>query len=644
MSSLTSASPGATLGVPARPGLAVPATPRFNLLMAGLSLLMAGVFVLHQWAASHNLVTDADVLPWTLLLLGTGLLSGFVLGVVAFRGRAAGIPAWRSLPPGYGLSLLGVLVFLGGALLDLLWRAAMLSYPLGDDLLRPTSLLTALGAVLIGTGPLRAVWQSSGDRGERVPWRIILPALVAATELLITLTLFTQRANPLVDTAYVATQPPFHAPLNEIYRMNADGTGQTRLLTRPGHFFWGPAWSPDGKRIAFTMGGEQDPGVLYIANPDGSQAVKLTQDGRGSYLPAWSPDGRQIAFLSQAPSSGHFGEVAVINADGSGETRLTDNGGWNYGVSWSPDGQRLVFGSRQSGTWQLYTTAADGTDQRLLDTGGGGNAPAWSPDGRRIAFTSDRTGQDHIYVVAVSDAHVQRLTSGESHNDNAVWSPDGLQIAFTSDRAGNAEIYVMQADGSGVRNLTASPGLDSLVPGWSPDGSQILYTAVVHAPPSDPFDRQSLGIAAILIQSALLIGVLLFVARRWRLPAGALALVIVLSSLAALALQDHYELLPGVILTALLAEILYALMLRQQEGTLAARPPRFRLFATLVPALFYALYLVTVLVTQGLAWTADIAAGVVLLAGATGLLISFLLLPLGDRRAAIPRPAPDSER
>ena len=68
MSSLTSASPGATLGVPARPGLAVPATPRFNLLMAGLSLLMAGVFVLNQWAASHNLVTDADVLPWTLLL------------------------------------------------------------------------------------------------------------------------------------------------------------------------------------------------------------------------------------------------------------------------------------------------------------------------------------------------------------------------------------------------------------------------------------------------------------------------------------------------------------------------------------------------------------------------------------------------
>jgi Tol biopolymer transport system component len=491
---------------------------------------------------------------------------------------------------------------------------------------------------------LRAVWQRSGDPGERVPWRIILPALVAATGVLITLALFTQRANPLVDTAYVATQPAVRTPLNEIYRMNADGTGQTRLLTRPGHFFWGPAWSPDGKRIAFTMGGEQGPGVLYTANPDGSQAVRLTQEGRGSYLPVWSPDGRQVAFLSQAPSNGNFGEVAVINADGSGEKRLTDNGGWNYGVSWSPDGQGLVFGSRQSGTWQLYTAAADGTDQVLLDTGGGGNAPAWSPDGRRIVFTSDRTGQDNIYVVAVSDSHVQQLTSGASHNDNAVWSPDGTQIAFTSDRAGTSEIYVMQADGSGVRNRTAHPGLDSRVPGWSPDGSQILYTAAVHTPPSDPFDRQSLGIAAILIQSALLSGVLLFIVRRWRLPAGALALVIGLSSLAALALQDHYEFLPGVILTALLAELLYAALLPRPVGTLAARPAPFHLFATLVPALFYVLYLVTVLVTQGLAWTADIAAGVVLLAGVTGLLISFLLLPPGDRSAATTQPAPDSER
>ena len=391
------------------------------------------------------------------------------------------------------------------------------------------------------------------------------------------------------------------------------------------------------------MGGAQEPGVLYTANPDGSQAVRLTHEGRGGYLPAWSPDGRQIAFLSQALSNGNFGEVAVINADGSGEKRLTDNGGWNYGVSWSPDGQRLVFGSRQSGTWQLYTAAADGQEQALLETGGGGNAPAWSPDGRRIAFTSDRTGQDHIYVVVVSDSHVQRLTSGESHNDNASWSPDGKQIAFTSDRAGTSEIYVMQADGSGARNLTANPGLDSRVPGWSPDGSQILYTAAVHATAADPVDVQSLGIAAILIQSALLSGVLLFMARRWRLPAGAFALVIGLSSLAALALHDHYEFVPGVILTALLAELLYAALLPRPGGTLAAQPHSFRLFATLVPALFYALYLVTVLVTQGLAWTADIAAGVVLLAGATGLLISFLLLPPVDQGGTSSLPPPRSE-
>ena len=246
MTSLTSPPPSAVLVVPATTGPAAQATPCFNLLMAGLAALLVAVFVLNQWAASHDLVTDADILSWTLLLLGAALLSGLALGVMVYHGRAPGGAARLSLPAGYGLSLVGVLIFLAGVGLDLLWRTLLLAYPLGDDLLRPTSLLTALGAVLIGTGPLRAVWQRSADRGGPVAWRIILPALVAVTGLLITLALFTQRVNPLVDPAYVAPPPPVRAPVNEVYRMNADGTGQTRLLTRPGHFFWGPAWSPDG--------------------------------------------------------------------------------------------------------------------------------------------------------------------------------------------------------------------------------------------------------------------------------------------------------------------------------------------------------------------------------------------------------------
>ena len=108
----------------------------------------------------------------------------------------------------------------------------------------------------------------------------------------------------------------------------------------------------------------------------------------------------------------------------------------------------------------------------------------------------------------------------------------------------------------------------------------------------------------------------------------------------ALALHDHYEFLPGVILTALLAELLYAVLLPRQGGPLAAQPPRWGLFAAVVPGLFYALYLLTVGITQGLAGTAESVLGVVLVASATGLLLSCLVLPWADRVAGRPDSSP----
>lgn len=633
MNTLSAAPPRSVSGgAEASPGPA-PATPRFNRIMAASIALLVVVFVLSRWADNHDLVTDADSAPWTLLLLGTALLPGIILVVPLWRARGPGLAVRHALPAGYDLALLGVGVLLGGGILDVLLRTLLPADALSTDVLRPTALIQAAGGVLLASGPLRAVALSRPTSGGRVSWRVLLPALVAATALLITLALLTERFHPLVDPGSFATQPSVRPLVNDIYRMNADGSGQTRLLTRPGHFFWGPAWSPDGKQLVFTMGTDPGPGVLYTAHADGSQATPLTQAGRSSYLPAWSPDGSKIAFLSQALTNGHFGDVAVINADGSSERQLTQTGGWTYGVSWSPDSQKLVFGSRQSGIWQLYTATADGRDPVLLETAGGGNAPAWSPDGKQIAFTSDRTGKDNIYLVDLGSHQVQRLTNGASNNDNAVWSPDGTQIAFGSDRAGHGEIFVMQADGSGATNLTSNPGLDSLVPGWSPGGTQILYTAAGHAAPGLPVASPALGLAAVLIQSALFSGVLLFVARRWRLPVGALALLLVGSSLPALALHDHYEFLPGVILTALAAELLYAGLLPRAGGLLAGRPARWGLFAAVVPGLFTALYLLTVGVTQGLAGTAESALGVVLVASATGLLLSFLVLPLADRVA-----------
>ena len=115
---------------------------------------------------------------------------------------------------------------------------------------------------------------------------------------------------------------------SEIYVMNADGSGVTRLTNSGGDH---PSWSPDGRRIAFTSNGDGD-SEIYVMNADGSGVTRLTNnDAVGINDFSWSPDGRRIAFTSNGDGDS---EIYVMNADGSGVTRLTNSGG--YHPSWSP--------------------------------------------------------------------------------------------------------------------------------------------------------------------------------------------------------------------------------------------------------------------------------------------------------------------
>src|SRR5229473_3031682 len=136
-----------------------------------------------------------------------------------------------------------------------------------------------------------------------------------------------------------------------------------------------PAWSPDGKKIAFTSMGE-----VYVMNADGSNPTRLTNDPAGGSAPAWSPDGKKIAFTSMA-------EVYVMNADGSSPTRLTySRPDWDSAdqAAWSPDGSKIAltrasFGycdpdgvcSGSGATLVISVINADGTGIHDLASGSG---------------------------------------------------------------------------------------------------------------------------------------------------------------------------------------------------------------------------------------------------------------------------------
>jgi Tol biopolymer transport system component len=265
---------------------------------------------------------------------------------------------------------------------------------------------------------------------------------------------------------------------------NADGSG-LRRLTRDPAVDCAPAWSPDGRKIAFQRSfvrreGDRVVGLdfdVYVINADGSGEQKLTDDAV-SAQPIWSPDGRKIAFWSGPDGNG--GAVYVMNADGSERRLLTRNRprepGANLGhVAWSPDGSKMLL--VRSGVTEGWDTRkffivvinTDGSGSRTLTrfSPGNGGLPSWSPDGRKIVFVNDRDGNFEVYVMNADGSGQRNLTRHPGHDSDPAWSPDGRTIAFTTKREGNFEIYVMNADGSGQRNLTRNPAPDRY-PAWSP--------------------------------------------------------------------------------------------------------------------------------------------------------------------------------
>jgi dipeptidyl aminopeptidase/acylaminoacyl peptidase len=151
-------------------------------------------------------------------------------------------------------------------------------------------------------------------------------------------------------------------PTAELYLVAVDGPGRARLTDEPGVLHWGPAWSPDGRTLAYTVARPPAPGELVLADPDGGRRRPLAAGRAFGYLPAWSPDGARLAFIAQAGGDTTTAELAVVDADGGHLRRLTANAAQEYGASWSPDGRRLAFGSKQDGSWRVYVLDADGAE------------------------------------------------------------------------------------------------------------------------------------------------------------------------------------------------------------------------------------------------------------------------------------------
>jgi Tol biopolymer transport system component len=248
--------------------------------------------------------------------------------------------------------------------------------------------------------------------------------------------------------------------------MNEDGSGR-RIVTRGPALDQGPAWRPTGSSILFAS--DRGPGFqldLWTVDPRTGSLRRLAQTRKIDEVePAWSPNGRRIAFIGVplGAGGGLSTPLHVMAGDGSRRRQLTQ-GHQDGSPVWSPDGRVILFSRIVHKHSQLFTIRPNGTHLRQRTFANhGGAAPDWSPDGTRIIFQSGDLPAD-IFVKRLGKGRVRRITQGPAHDEVPDWSPCGDRIAFQSDRSGETGTWRMRPDGSGVRLVNRR----ALSPEWKP--------------------------------------------------------------------------------------------------------------------------------------------------------------------------------
>jgi TolB protein len=227
-----------------------------------------------------------------------------------------------------------------------------------------------------------------------------------------------------------------------------------------------PAWTPDGKTIAFSSFRDGGGAHLYTVDVATRQVRPLVLMGDLATGAVYSPDGLRFAFSASLEDNT---DIYLWPADGSAGRRLTTSRGIDVSASWSPDGKRIAFVSERAGSPQIYTMLADGTDVRRLTFQGNYNQePAWSPKGDLIAFSGrDEHRVFDLYTVAVETGKITRLTQSQGTNEKPSWSPNGRYLLFSSTRSGKRQIWMTLTDGSGQRQVTAE-NIGASDPAWGP--------------------------------------------------------------------------------------------------------------------------------------------------------------------------------
>ena len=251
--------------------------------------------------------------------------------------------------------------------------------------------------------------------------------------------------------------------------------GTPHLMFELNHWLNDIAWSPDGRKLAFSYVGVAGDFDIFVANSNGQDIVNITNDYGDEGQPVWSSNGAQIAYIYGSATEPE--QIRISDTDGKRATRFLDRIFNPSDFMWLPDGHTIAytaFLSPQDGRTQISIAQSDGTVLYTVP-----NAPAdftsilgmtFSPDGKQIAFVGEITPSNgpstmDIYVAKVNDGKALNLTNKLGHNMDPKWSPVGDWLAFESDRSGNYEVYLISSDGRITINVSQNES-DDTNPAW----------------------------------------------------------------------------------------------------------------------------------------------------------------------------------
>ncbi len=274
--------------------------------------------------------------------------------------------------------------------------------------------------------------------------------------------------------------------------------GQERMLTEtfppmpPPTLGTAISWFPDGKHISIIVRDSSDgPRKIAVFSVETGERRALTTPPPKSYgdkAPAVSPDGGSIAFVREGTGRDNLSDIYLLKLSDDltsiGEPQLLLANLTQAALAWMPDGDAIIFSSGGS-LWRMGVSAGRGARPERLAFGGQQvSDPALSRDGQRLAYSQGIVREDIWHVELTNTGEVagspRELISSTRQDGYPQYSPDGIRIAFLSNRSGIRQLYVCDADGSNLVQLTSfAAGVELPYPGWSPDGKSLCFTANV---------------------------------------------------------------------------------------------------------------------------------------------------------------------